>query len=49
VSDLTEALGMEQSAVSRQLRVLREHNLVRAEGVQIPAEKMAPPMKTSRE
>jgi len=31
VSDLTEALGMEQSAVSHQLRVLREHDLVRAE------------------
>jgi DNA-binding transcriptional ArsR family regulator len=31
VSDLTEALGMEQSAVSHQLRVLREHHLVRAE------------------
>lgn len=31
VSDLTEALGMEQSAVSHQLRVLREHNLVLAE------------------
>jgi ArsR family transcriptional regulator, nickel/cobalt-responsive transcriptional repressor len=31
VSDLMEALGMEQSAVSHQLRVLREHNLVRAE------------------
>jgi ArsR family transcriptional regulator, nickel/cobalt-responsive transcriptional repressor len=31
VSDLTEALGMEQSAVSHQLRVLREHSLVRAE------------------
>ena len=31
VSDLTEALGMEQSAVSHQLRVLREHRLVRAE------------------
>ena len=31
VSDLTGALGMEQSAVSHQLRVLREHNLVRAE------------------
>jgi DNA-binding transcriptional ArsR family regulator len=33
VSDLTEALGMEQSAVSHQLRVLREHDLVRAEKV----------------
>lgn len=33
VSDLTEALGMEQSAVSHQLRVLREHNLVRAEKI----------------
>ena len=33
VSDLMEALGMEQSAVSHQLRVLREHNLVRAEKV----------------
>ena len=31
VSDLTETLGMEQSAVSHQLRVLREHHLVRAE------------------
>lgn len=31
VTDLTEALGMEQSAVSHQLRVLRDHNLVRAE------------------
>jgi ArsR family transcriptional regulator len=31
VSDITEALGMEQSAVSHQLRVLREHRLVRAE------------------
>src|ERR1700733_3149901 len=31
VSDLTQALGMEQSAVSHQLRVLREHDLVRAE------------------
>jgi DNA-binding transcriptional ArsR family regulator len=31
VSDITEALGMEQSAVSHQLRVLREHQLVRAE------------------
>jgi DNA-binding transcriptional ArsR family regulator len=33
VSDLTESLGMEQSAVSHQLRVLREHELVRAEKV----------------
>jgi DNA-binding transcriptional ArsR family regulator len=31
VTDITEALGMEQSAVSHQLRVLREHQLVRAE------------------
>jgi len=31
VSDLTQELGMEQSAVSHQLRVLREHDLVRAE------------------
>jgi len=31
VSDITETLGMEQSAVSHQLRVLREHHLVRAE------------------
>lgn len=31
VSDITETLGMEQSAVSHQLRVLREHQLVRAE------------------
>ncbi len=33
VSDLTESLGMEQSAVSHQLRVLREHNLVRGEKI----------------
>jgi len=31
VSDITETLGMEQSAVSHQLRVLREHRLVRGE------------------
>jgi DNA-binding transcriptional ArsR family regulator len=31
VSDLTETLRMEQSAVSHQLRILREHHLVRAE------------------
>ena len=31
VSDITETLGMEQSAVSHQLRVLREHRLVRAD------------------
>jgi ArsR family transcriptional regulator, nickel/cobalt-responsive transcriptional repressor len=31
VSGITESLGMEQSAVSHQLRVLREHRLVRAE------------------
>ena len=33
VTDLTEMLGMEQSAVSHQLRILREHALVRAERV----------------
>ena len=33
VSDITEVLGMEQSAVSHQLRVLREHRLVRAERI----------------
>ena len=33
VSDLTEMLAMEQSAVSHQLRILREHTLVRAERV----------------
>jgi DNA-binding transcriptional ArsR family regulator len=31
VSELMEALGMEQSAVSHQLRVLREHRLVTVE------------------
>ena len=31
VSELMAALGMEQSAVSHQLRVLREHMLVKAE------------------
>lgn len=30
VGELTDAIGMEQSAVSHQLRVLREHRLVRA-------------------
>ena len=33
VSDLTGLLGMEQSALSHQLRILREHTLVRAERV----------------
>jgi DNA-binding transcriptional ArsR family regulator len=33
VSDLVEELGFEQSSVSHQLRVLREHALVRAERV----------------
>ena len=33
VSELTEMLGMEQSAVSHQLRILREHTLVHAERV----------------
>ena len=33
VRELTEALGMEQSAVSHQLRVLREHSLIRAQRV----------------
>jgi DNA-binding transcriptional ArsR family regulator len=31
VSELMDALGMEQSAVSHQLRILREHTLVRVE------------------
>jgi DNA-binding transcriptional ArsR family regulator len=31
VSEITEAIGMEQSAVSHQLRVLREYRFVRAE------------------
>ena len=33
VGDLSSILGMEQSLVSHQLRVLREHTLVRAERV----------------
>ncbi|HXZ73177.1 MAG TPA: metalloregulator ArsR/SmtB family transcription factor [Streptosporangiaceae bacterium] len=33
VGDLTSILSMEQSSVSHQLRVLREHTLVRAERV----------------
>ena len=33
VGDLTSLLGMEQSSVSHQLRVLRDHALVRAERV----------------
>jgi ArsR family transcriptional regulator, nickel/cobalt-responsive transcriptional repressor len=33
VGDLASILGMEQSLVSHQLRVLREHTLVRAERV----------------
>jgi DNA-binding transcriptional ArsR family regulator len=33
VGDLTGILGMEQSSVSHQLRVLRDHALVRAERV----------------
>jgi DNA-binding transcriptional ArsR family regulator len=31
VSELTDVIGMEQSAVSHQLRILREHRLVVAE------------------
>ena len=31
VTELTAILGMEQSAVSHQLRILREHTLVKAE------------------
>src|SRR6516162_2756501 len=33
VSELVDAVGMEQSAVSHQLRLLREHELVRVERV----------------
>jgi DNA-binding transcriptional ArsR family regulator len=33
VVEIMEALGMEQSAVSHQLRVLRDHDLVKAERV----------------
>jgi len=33
VGDLSEAMGMEQSAVSHQLRILREHGLIRVERV----------------
>jgi DNA-binding transcriptional ArsR family regulator len=33
VRELTEFLGMEQSAVSHQLRVLRSHRLVKAEQI----------------
>ena len=33
VTDIIEILGMEQSAVSHQLRVLRDHNLVKGEQV----------------
>jgi DNA-binding transcriptional ArsR family regulator len=31
--EITDELGMEQSAVSHQLRILREHDLIRAERV----------------
>ena len=31
VSEIIEALGLEQSLVSHQLRILREHSLIRAE------------------
>jgi DNA-binding transcriptional ArsR family regulator len=33
VGELVSALGMEQSAVSHQLRILREHDLIRAQRV----------------